>query len=66
MNKKNQINDINSINFDNTQFAKYVFSGSVQPKGFYKCCNCGKKIYLDKNDYLPKCTKCNCDKFEMI
>ena len=47
-------------------FTKTVKSGSLQPNGTYKCCNCGQKLYLDKNNYLPQCPKCNSKEFEII
>ena len=41
-------------------------SGSLQNEGCYKCCNCGKKVYLDKQKILPLCPRCNYCIFEFM
>lgn len=39
------------------------FSNQSVFSGIYACLNCGKKIYLESDNKLPRCPKCGLNKF---
>lgn len=57
-------NNIDALN--NKITTKNYLSGELVEEGFYKCCNCGQKVYLDVCSKLSQCSRCNCSVFEKV